>query len=74
MKLVPPPPGTRAALYVQLLCPDLHPIVAAPSSSAAPVPSAAPRWEARVGALEEEVAALRASLQRLAMKFGETID
>ncbi len=73
VKLVPPPPGTRAALYVQLLCPDLHPIVASASPTAAPAPSTG-ALESRVEALEAEVAALRSSLQRLAMKFGETID
>ena len=71
VKLVPPPPGSRAALYVQLLSPDLHPIVAAPSPTAAPAPSTT-ALESRVSELELKVSNLEAALTRLALKLGES--
>jgi uncharacterized protein YceH (UPF0502 family) len=78
-KLIPPPPGSRAALYVQLLCPDLHAIQFEPaanlSTGSAAAPVAAPRPEplqARVAALEAEVAAVRAAVSKLAGRLGES--
>ena len=72
---LPPVPGSRAERYVQLLCPDLHPIDAAAAATAATTP--APRADvaaplgARVQALEAEVAVLREALRRLATSLGE---
>ena len=70
---LPPSPGSRAERYVQLLCPELHPLdapaAAARTSNAAEVPHAA--LESRVAALEAEVAMLRASLRNLAQSLGE---
>src|SRR4051812_20828466 len=57
---LPPVPGSRAERYLQLLCPDLHPIEAAATSSA-PAERAAPtrtnqdELVARVDRLEAEV-------------------
>ncbi len=62
-------PGARAARWVQLVSPGLHPIDARPT--VAETPSQAPAsaqpsgLEARVAALETEVAALRERLARL---------
>lgn len=67
VKLVPPPPGGRASLYVQLLAPDLHDVSAIHASEtlrtgSAPVASAV---EARLAALEAALAELRARVERL---------
>ena len=75
---LPPVPGSRAERYVQLLCPDLHPLDAAPpapSSEGAPPPpsrpAAADALAARVQTLEAEVSTLRGALRRLAVSLGE---
>jgi len=72
VKQIPPAPGSRAERYVQLLCPDLHPIdvpfSGAPSSTAAPP---APALAARVESLEAELATVKAALRRLATALGE---
>jgi len=60
---LPPGHGSRAERYAQLLCPDLHPLDAAPSSGGAP---AASDLVARVAALEAEVQRLREQLRQLA--------
>jgi uncharacterized protein YceH (UPF0502 family) len=73
VKLLPPSPGSRAERYMQLLCPDLHPIDVASSDPAA-APPAAPAGNslaARVEQLESEVATLRTAIQRLAAAVGE---
>ncbi|MFZ4575269.1 MAG: YceH family protein [Phycisphaerales bacterium] len=64
VKLVPPPAGSRAALYVQLLCPDLHPIVASTAGLAPTAPAAVTGLEQRVAALEAEVARLRTLIEQ----------
>lgn len=64
VKFHPPPPGSRAGLYVQQLCPDLHPIQA--SSQAAPPAPQANGLEARVAELERELSELRQEVARLA--------
>ena len=76
---LPPAPGSRAERYVQLLCPDLHPLDA-PLAEAGPevargvAPSAptAASLAQRVEKLEGEVAALRSALRRLAESLGES--
>ena len=76
---LPPLPGSRAERYVQLLCPDLHPIepdaTGAGRAGEAPAAPAAPadgqRLGERVAALEAEVQVLRAALRRLAAAVGE---
>lgn len=66
---LPPSPGSRAPRWMQLLCEDLHPIVAV-----GPVSAQAPRAEApthptasgdRLAALEARVAALEARMTAL---------
>jgi uncharacterized protein YceH (UPF0502 family) len=70
---LPPSPGSRAERYVQLLCPDLHPIESAapPSGAGAPSMAAQSSLGDRVHALETEVATLREALRRLAQSIGE---
>ena len=72
---LPPAPGSRAERYVQLLCPDLHPLDAPGQPGAAPTsansPAPADSLAARVQALEAEVASLRDALRRLAQAVGE---
>ena len=74
---LPPAPGSRAERYVQLLCPDLHPTDAAPSTAPASsassghVAGGAASLAARVQALEAQVATLRDALRRLAAAVGE---
>ena len=70
VKEIPPSPGSRAVRFVQLLCPDLHPVDSAVVVSATIAPQAGqPSLGDRVTALELEVANLRESLQSL-MKQG----
>jgi uncharacterized protein YceH (UPF0502 family) len=75
VKEVPPPPGSRARLWVQLLCPGLHQITAGTATdSHAPIeaPRAAePGLTARVQTLESEVDRLRQAVRSLAAKLGE---
>lgn len=74
VKEIPPPPGGRARLFVQLLCPELHPL-----ASLLPIDRAhekqdspaAPGVGDRVSALEREVAELRVALSSLAARLGE---
>jgi uncharacterized protein YceH (UPF0502 family) len=78
---LPPAPGSRAERYVQLLCPDLHPLdapaqvpaAAAAQGSLQPAggTTGASSLSARVEALEAEVEALRGALLRLATSLGE---
>jgi uncharacterized protein YceH (UPF0502 family) len=77
VKEVPPPPGGRVRLFVQLLCPDLHPVGAsagtgshAPGAEAASA-MAVPGLASRVEALEGEVSRLKSALRSLAAKMGE---
>lgn len=69
-----PAPGSRAERYVQKLCPELHPLEGA-SAAATPAPaqtpaSSTPALEARLEALEQEVARLRAELDELRASLG----
>jgi hypothetical protein len=63
---IDPAPGSRAERYVQLLCPDLHPIDRAP----APSSSHSAGLSERVEKLEAEVADLRFQLEALSAKVG----
>jgi uncharacterized protein YceH (UPF0502 family) len=69
---LPPIPGTRAARFRQLLCPDLHPVDSAGSigHAAAPATRDEPRLAARIDTLERELAELRARLDRLEEGLG----
>jgi uncharacterized protein YceH (UPF0502 family) len=69
---LPPEPGSRAERYMQLLCPDLHPVdvSSAPPASTAPAPAAGGLAD-RVARLESELVAVRAALQKLAASIGE---
>ena len=70
VKDLPPSPGSRAERYVQLLCPNLHPL----DAPAAAVDTA-PRGDAiltdRVRSLESEVAMLKDALRLLAASMGQ---
>ena len=68
-----PAPGSRAERYVQLLCPELHPIEVASGfeASADAPPASGPSLSSRVQMLEAEVANLREALRRLAQSIGE---
>lgn len=71
VKLVPAPPGSRAALYVQLLCPNLHAIATGPTASLTAANVSSDLAE-RVRTLEVELEACRAAIQRLASRLNET--
>lgn len=83
VKEVPPPPGSRARLYVQLLCPDLHPLGALAGGgsggaddeddggAAASGGGGTGGLASRVESLESEVARLRNALSKLAGSLGE---
>ena len=71
VRRLPPAPGTRAATYAQLVCPDLHPTdtgEAATRGSGATAMTEAPSQTltARVDSLEIEVAQLKQTVERLA--------
>jgi uncharacterized protein YceH (UPF0502 family) len=63
---LPPAPGSRANRYAQLLCPELHPLDAAPAS-AAPMEAAPIDHDLaeRVRRLEEDVEELKQTVARL---------
>jgi len=69
VRQIPPMPGTRAERYVQLLCPDLHPLNSPAAVSAAPAPEN--DLVERISRLEEQVAALRSAVTNLARSLGE---
>lgn len=78
VKQIPPSPGSRAERYVQLLCPELHPIQSIETAgegggmvAAAPAGSSAPSLGSRVEELEGRVAHLEEALRRLAAAVGE---
>jgi uncharacterized protein YceH (UPF0502 family) len=68
-KEILPSPGSRAERYVQLLCPELHPLQSAATTPTATAP-ADPSLADRVAKLESEVIALREGLQRLSEALG----
>lgn len=65
VRRLPPAPGSRAERFAQLLCPDLHPLDAAPAPSPTAAPAASPDLEARVERLETEVAELRRMIEAM---------
>jgi uncharacterized protein YceH (UPF0502 family) len=67
LKEVPPSPGSRAGRYVQLLCPELHPLDAAPTVAPASTSAtdSAGSLAARVARLEAEVLDLKDDLRKL---------
>ncbi len=78
---LPPPPGSRAKLYVQLICPNLHPMPAAGPGDAHPSVIAATTTgerpgssdavgEQRVERLEREGAELRRAVAAIAASTG----
>ncbi|MDY7109209.1 MAG: YceH family protein [Planctomycetota bacterium] len=68
-----PAPGSRAARFAQLLCPDLHALEASPAASGA-APAVGETGEAslarRVEALEAEVKEVRKAIERLEAVLG----
>ena len=77
VKEIPPPPGGRARLWVQLLCPDLHPVGSlAPDAPTTQGPRESVHAEThsladRIESLETEVGRLKSALTNLAAKLGE---
>ncbi|MCZ6836042.1 MAG: YceH family protein [Planctomycetota bacterium] len=71
---LPPVPGSRAARYVQLLCPNLHPLGATSSQAISPSArdASVPDLADRVEKLEDEVAKLTRQLQVLTQALGGT--
>jgi len=67
-----PVPGSRAERYVQLLCPDLHPLDApAAESGTSAAPAHSGGLSAQVDALQADVAMLKVALRKLAASIGE---
>jgi hypothetical protein len=66
---LPPAPGSRAERYLQLLCPDAHPIDS-PPAVAANVPSNRSISE-RIERLEKQVEVISAALRKMAAALGE---
>lgn len=72
VKLLPPLPGSRAPRYVQLLCPDLHPLDApAGAYGDADAAGAVSGVGDRLERMEGEVAELRRIVNHLAKALGE---
>jgi uncharacterized protein YceH (UPF0502 family) len=82
VRRLPPPPGSRAELYAQLLSPDSHPISQAearvsrpPAAPAEPATrSSDPALAERVATLERTVDMLGAKLRKLAQDLGTSLD
>ena len=76
VKKIAPAPGSRAPRFVQLLCPDLHPIEVArspvPVATAIhpPTPQASPDLELRLGRLEDKVAELKKAIEAITSALG----
>ena len=68
---LPPVPGSRAERYMQLLCPDAHPIDA-PAAAAVSAGQASNRsMSQRIDELEQQVSVLRDAVRKLAAALGE---
>jgi hypothetical protein len=63
VRMVPPLPGSRATRYAQLLCPDLHPLDAAPMAALSEASDE--DLQGRVEELERQMAELRAAVAKL---------
>jgi len=70
VKELPPAPGSRAERFVQLLCPDLHPLDA-PARAVAVATTNGNSLTDRVEKLEAEVDSLKSAVSRLAQALGE---
>ncbi|MFI5377997.1 MAG: YceH family protein [Tepidisphaerales bacterium] len=64
-------PGGRAPRYVQLLCPDAHPIDATPSDSPAAAMPTTRSLTDRIDQLESQVRTLRDAVHKMAEALGE---
>ena len=79
VRQLPPSPGSRAERFVQLLCPDLHPLDLASSDVVVGfgwwrdgvAGSVRTGLTERVDALQVEVAMLKNALRKLAASIGE---
>jgi hypothetical protein len=71
VRQVPAPPGGRALRFVQLICPNLHPVDAVAASARAAAPGGEAELDQRVSRLEAEVVSLREAVRRLADGLGE---
>ncbi len=72
VRQLPPAPGSRAERFVQLLCPELHPLnVVADEGKVLSEGGSTPSLASRVSALESEVTELRAAVRKLAAALGE---
>lgn len=77
VRQIPPSPGSRAERYVQLLCPDAHPIDG-PAMATSEAPTAVAGMPSnrsmtdRIDKLEAEVRELRGIVRRLATALGES--
>lgn len=72
VKQLPPSPGSRAERFVQLMCPDLHPVddsTPAVATSLATTPASATLAD-RITQLEAETALLRQALSKIATELG----
>jgi len=72
-KQIPPAPGSRAERFIQLLSPVSYPedAAASPMASSDEPHQARSSLQERLDALEDEVAALRSALSKLAIAVGE---
>ena len=71
VKEIRPSPGSRAERYVQLLCPDAHPIDALAEAAAAVASGGGPTSAQRIETLEKQVGMLREAVRKLAGAMGE---
>jgi uncharacterized protein YceH (UPF0502 family) len=70
---IAPAPGDRAERYLQLLCPDAHPLDLSPApaeGAGAGAPAAAPTLSTRLAELEAKVAELESTLRHLCAQLG----
>lgn len=68
---LPPSPGSRAPRWMQLLCEDLHPIVAPAMDAPRAAPAAAePQTDGRVASLEARLSALEAQVAEMRSALG----
>ena len=64
-------PGGRAPRYVQLLCPDAHPIDAGPADAPATAMPSTRSLTDRIDQLESQVTTLRDAVRKMAEALGE---
>ena len=71
VKQLPPMPGSRAERYVQLLCPEAHPLETSNNGASTTTALPAGSLSDRVGQLETELATVREAIKRIALSLGE---